>query len=244
MHRFFIAPQQTGSSTILLSGKEAHHLRSVLRLQCGASIELFDGTGTVYQAQIEREEADGILLKITAQGKEKPVSPFPLTLAQAILKGKKMDLVCQKATELGVDTLIPIHTQFCQPQKNLERKGERWQRIVLESCKQCGRSTPMRIRQPVSFKDLDTSSYRYRIFCWEKETEKRILPETFRVPGKILLVIGPEGGFEQQELSWAREQGFQSVTLAPHVLRAETAAITASGIIGYLTMLQTPSGQE
>jgi len=240
MHRFFIPPQPAGKSTVILRGQEAHHLRSVLRLKAGALVELFDGRGTIYLARVTGEKDDTVLLTIEKTWQEGLSNPFPLTLAQAILKGKKMDLVCQKATELGVESMVPLHTRYCQAQKNMGQKFARWQRIVLESCKQCGRSTPMALHPPLSLEKLDSSSYRYLIFCWEKENRQQLLPETFKTPGKILLLIGPEGGFAEGEQRWAMEQGFLSVTLGANVLRAETAAISACAIVKYLSMLNTP----
>jgi len=244
MHRFFVTPQSIDGDTIVLSGSQAHHLRTVLRIRPGQTIELFDGTGAVYRTEIIKSTENSVEGRITAQVVESAGTDFPLTLAQGILKGKKMDLVLQKATELGVDTLIPVLTRYCQQHKNLDRRMQRWQRIVLEACKQCGRSTPMRIAPVIDLSELPVPSFRYPVLCWEGEQKAMVGPELFAVPGSVLLLIGPEGGFHAQEIGWAKEQDFYPVTLGPLVLRAETAAIAGIGIIQYLTHLQAGRLQE
>ncbi|MCF6188059.1 MAG: 16S rRNA (uracil(1498)-N(3))-methyltransferase [Desulfobulbaceae bacterium] len=244
MHRFFVPPQAIDGETVVLSGNQAHHLRTVLRIRPGQTIELFDGTGAVYRTEIKKSTENTIEGHIIGHVVESAKTDFPLTLAQGILKGKKMDLVLQKATELGVDTLMPVLTRYCQQQKNLERRLQRWQRIVLEACKQCGRPTPMRITPVVTLQDIPVPSFHYPLLCWEGEEQAMVHPELFTIPGKVLLLIGPEGGFHKQEVQWAGDQGFQSVTLGPLVLRAETAAIAAVGIIQYLTRLQAARLQE
>ncbi len=244
MRRFFVPPQSIDGDTIVVSGSQAHHLRTVLRIRPGQTIELFDGTGAVYRTEILKNSENSVECRITGKVVESARPDFPLTLAQGILKGKKMDLILQKATELGVDTLMPVLTRYCRQQKNLERRMQRWQRIVLESCKQCGRPTPMRITPVIDLGDLPVASYHYPLLCWEDERQATVYPELFTAPGKVLLLIGPEGGFHQQEVDWAGDKGFQPVTLGPLVLRAETAAIAAVGIIQYLTRLHTARLQE
>ena len=244
MRRFFVPPQNIDGDTVVLSGPQSHHLRSVLRLQPGDNIELLDGTGSVYLTEILTITNTSIKGRITGRRQENHTSPFPLTLAQGILKGKRMDLILQKATELGVDTLIPLMTRYCQQQKNMDRRIQRWHRVMLEACKQCGRSFPMHITPAVRLQDLPVESFTYPVFCWEEEAQASIRPELFTAPGKVLLLIGPEGGFHEQEVQWAQDTGFHSVTLGPLVLRSETAAIAGVGIIQYLTRLQPHQRQE
>jgi len=244
MHRFFVPPRAINGETVILSGNQAHHLRTVLRIRIGQTIELFDGTGAVYRTEIKKSTENTIEGHIIGHLVESVETDFPLTLAQGILKGKKMDIVLQKATELGIDTLMPVLTRYCQQQKNIERRLQRWQRIMLEACKQCGRSVPMHISPVVSLQDLPVPSFRYPLLCWEGEEQAMVHPELFTVSGKVLLLIGPEGGFHKQEVQWACDQGFQAVTLGPLVLRAETAAIASVGIIQYLIRLQADRLQE
>ena len=167
MRRFFVLPENITGDTVLLSGPEAHHMRSVLRLQPGALIELLDGTGKIYHAEIFKITGNRVEGRITGHHAEIIDNPFPMTLAQGILKGKKMDLVLQKATELGVDTLIPMMTRYCEQRKNLGHRMQRWQRIMLEACKQCGRTTPMQITPVLPLQDVPSKSFRYPILCWK-----------------------------------------------------------------------------
>lgn len=237
MRRFFIQPQEIVGDSVYLSGVQAHHLRSVLRCQTGQQVELFDGSGNVYCAEIIALTPQQIKGRILSRHRELSASPFPLTLAQSVLKGNKMDFVLQKATELGVTTLIPVETRYSASQKNLERRRQRWYRIMLESCKQCGRLRPMQIAPAVLIKDLVPGSFLYRIIAWEGEEHRVIHADTFTVPGPVLLLIGPEGGFHKEEIQWAMENDLLPITLGPLTLRAETAAITALSIIQYLCRL-------
>jgi len=234
MRRFFIRPEQIAGDTILLSGVEAHHLRTVLRLRPGRMIELLDGTGTIYQADIQESASDSIRVQITRRYTETIHDPFPVTLAQSILKGKKMDVVVQKATELGVATLVPVMSRYCEPGRNLEHRGERWQRIMTEACKQSGRAVPMHIGPIVSLDELSVADYRYPVCCWEKEEQALLEPGYLSIPGSVLLLIGPEGGFHEQEMEWVCGNPFQIITLGPLILRAETAALAAVSIVKYL----------
>ncbi|HHD64395.1 MAG TPA: 16S rRNA (uracil(1498)-N(3))-methyltransferase [Desulfobulbaceae bacterium] len=244
MRRFFVRPEEITGETILLTGPEVHHLRVVLRLQPGSNIELFDGTGTIYQAEVQNLTPDSIRGRIIQKYVELVHDPFPVTLAQGILKGKKMDVVVQKATELGVATLIPVLSCYCEAGKNLERRIDRWQRVVLESCKQCGRANPMRISSVQELADISVAAFPYPVFCWEKEKRSFLTPGYLAVPGQVLLLIGPEGGFNDQEVEWATDNNFQSVRLGPYVLRAETAALAAVSIVKYLGSLAGTDGDN
>ncbi|HHL32943.1 MAG TPA: 16S rRNA (uracil(1498)-N(3))-methyltransferase [Desulfobulbaceae bacterium] len=237
MRRFFVSPDQVQGSRITLTGREAHHFRSVLRLRCGQVVEFFDGCGTVYQVEITTIQSNLIEGAIVGQYVAKLDEPFPLTLAQVVLKGKKMDVVVQKATELGVNTLIPVISRYCEGRTKSTGRVARWQRIVIEACKQSGRAVPMHIAPVTSMDTLSVVDYRYRICCWEKEKQSLLLSSYLEVAGAILLLIGPEGGFHEQEMEWVRDNGFHIVTLGPHVLRAETAALAAVSIVKYVGSL-------
>ena len=237
MRRFFVSPDQIKEEHITLKGAEAHHLRSVLRLQPGRMVEFFDGTGAVYQAEISTVQAGLIEAGIIRQHVVRLDDPFPLTLAQAVLKGKKMDVVVQKATELGVNTLVPVISRYCEGKKANSDRISRWQRIVIEACKQSGRSVPMRIAPVTPLEELPVADYRYSICCWEKEQKKILLPAHLEKIGDILLIIGPEGGFHQHEIDWIQGNDFHIVTLGPYVLRAETAALAAVSMVKYVSAL-------
>lgn len=244
MRRFFVQENAIQGDTVILAGAEAHHMRSVLRLKPGDTIELFDGTGTLCQIELCKVSKNRVEGRITNQHTEVRNDPFPLTLGMGILKGKKMDMVVQKATELGVETLIPVVTRYCEQQKNLDRRMERWQRIILEACKQCGRATPMEILPVRPLQELSIEQFRYSILCRENEEQSVVGLDFFSLPGPTLLLIGPEGGFHEDEIHWARGNNMYMTTLGPLVLRAETAAIAGVGIIQYLSGLQTSRTHE
>ena len=237
MRRFFVSPDQIKGLDITLTGAQAHHIFSVLRLQPGGVIEFFDGSGTVYQSEILQVRPNLIKARIIRQYIARLDDPYPLTLAQVVLKGKKMDVVVQKATELGVNILIPVISRYCEGRKANSDRINRWQRIVIEACKQSGRSVPMRIAPLTALDELPIADYRYSICCWEKEQKKLLLPTHFEEAGEILLLIGPEGGLHEKEIAWAQANDFHIITLGPYVLRAETAALAAVSIVNYVGSL-------
>lgn len=239
MHCFFVRSGEVTGDQILLTGGEAHHIRTVLRLQHGSIIELFDGTGTIYRAEIQHLGLDGIQCRIVKKSTEQTNDSFPITLAQAVLKGKKMDVVVQKATELGVTTLIPVLSRYSEPGSNISRRIQRWQRLMLEACKQSGRPVPMRISSAKALAEIPIASFPYPVFCWEKETQTLPAPGHLSIPGSILVLIGPEGGFDTEEVEWAMNNNCQIITLGPNILRAETAALAAVSIMKYLGDLTT-----
>ena len=237
MRRFFVSPDQIQGSRIALTGNEVHHLRSVLRLRSGQVVEFFDGCGTVYQSEITTIQSNLIEGTIVGQYDARSDEPFPLTLAQVVLKGKKMDVVVQKATELGVNTLIPVISRYCEGRTKSAGRIARWRRIVIEACKQSGRAMPMQIAPVTPLDALSVADYRYRFCCWEKERQSLLLPTHLGVSGAILLLIGPEGGFHKREIEWVRGNNFRIITLGPHILRAETAALAGVSIVKYVGSL-------
>ena len=225
MRRFFYQPdQQAGPEQIVLTGPEAHHIKTVLRMSLGAQAELFDGQGRVVQGQISQIRSDQVCFQILSSQHEGEQGP-PLTLALGLLKGKKMDLVIQKATELGVHRLIPTLCHYCEKEKIGQQVEQRWQRIILEACKQCRRPIPMQVHPSLPLSALPLPEQGYKIMPWEGE-ERTPFPRDLP-PAPVLLLIGPEGGFHPSEVLYARDAGFTTVSLGPRILRAETAALSA-----------------
>ncbi len=237
MHRFFIDPTAIDGKTAELTGQEAHHLASVLRLTKGEKIILFDGTGKVYTARIERVSKKNVPLSIV-KAEEASAGVTRLHLGQALLKGKKMDFVIQKATELGIDTLHPFTSQFCDISAPAENKISRWQRIVIEACKQCGQPFPPDVRPPVTFDRILTTQGHFDCKLIFREGEDVCpLADCFplRAPTRsVIMLIGPEGGFSRDEIDKAVAVGYIPVTLGSRVLRAETASIAGMAIVQYL----------
>ena len=238
MRRFFVDPAAITGTTVTLRGPEAHHLGKVLRLKPGAIVILFDGAGKQYEATVEELGNETVILTIRSTTANH--QPFTeLHLGQGLLKGKKMDLVIQKATELGVAAIHPFVSQHAAVRLPEAEKESRWQRIALEACKQCNQPRPplchpakelsalLRLPQPFDRK----------ILFWEQPggtSLRELFPPTVPLPRSIFFLIGPEGGFSRAEHLAAEAAGFTTVTLGTRVLRAETATIAATAILQFL----------
>lgn len=237
LRRFFINQTDITGESAQLTGSEAHHLRTVLRLTPGDAIIFFDGTGARYHARIEKILKDRVTASITGRTQDLPAQ-VRLHLGQALLKGQKMDLILQKATELGVDAIWPFYSEHGIHKPLKESQMDRWQRIVLESCKQCDRAKPPEIHTPRELTDLlaqlppcDT-----RLIFWENEHRQKldeVLTGQTKNCRSLFFLLGPEGGFSKTEVTCATQEGFIPVSLGPRILRAETATLTATAILQF-----------
>ncbi len=236
MRRFFIDPANIDKECATITEQEARHLSLALRLKPGNIIELFDGLGMVYQAEITSIGKARVETRILTRHSHQDEPPF-LALAQGLVKGKKMDLIIQKATELGITTLLPIIAQHCDIKAVPASQISRWHRIAHEACKQCGRPTPLLCPPALSLAQLFTQSNEYaaKVIFWEGETSMTLhdLP-ALQAVDRVLVLIGPEGGFSEQEAESAVAHGFRPVSLGPRILRAETAAMAAMAILQFL----------
>lgn len=245
MRRFFLQQGALSADLIVVTGAEARHITSVLRLKPGQAVEFFDGQGAIFSAVFETTEKDRVVARITAVRQEADFAASPLTVAQCLLKGKKMDLLIQKATELGVHSFLPIVSRYCENHGDRRHQEERWQRIMIEACKQCHRAAPMRIAPVTTLEQADFSACTHRLVAWEQEQSVG-LPTTFiDHPGGICLLLGPEGGLHNEDLEILQQQQFTTFSLGSRILRGETAALAAMAIIQYLTgTLQPAAGTE
>jgi 16S rRNA (uracil1498-N3)-methyltransferase len=230
MRRFYSPPESFADGRVTLSQKETRHLRDVLRLRVGERVSVFDGLGREFEADIEAISKGSSTLKvhreIDATFRE---SPLRLTLAAAMLKSDKFDLLVQKAVELGVVRLVPLETKRSESHpRDAAKKIERWNKIGLDAAKQCGRATLMRIDDPVRFTEfIDRVENTAFLFS---ERGGGGIPDVS--PKKeITAFIGPEGGWDDAELEIARYRGFELITLGGRILRAETAAISVAAIL-------------
>jgi 16S rRNA (uracil1498-N3)-methyltransferase len=235
MHRFFINPLNIEGLRATLSGPEAHHLRNVLRVSTGDEVELYDGAGSIYRAAVEKNGRE-IELAILSRQISVPDEPS-LFIAQGFLKGKKMDFLIQKATELGIAGFFPFHSAHCAVPASKEDRTSRWDKITLEACKQSGRPIPLQV---TPFPDLNTllaesEGYSCKLIFWEKEIFTRLQTLAHLSSQRsVIAVIGPEGGFADGEIDKARQSGFLPVSLGNLTLRAETACISTMAILQYL----------
>jgi 16S rRNA (uracil1498-N3)-methyltransferase len=241
--RFYAPPAAFApdAQTVSLSPDEARHARGVLRLQPGDELYVFDGAGKEFRCAIREFDRDGATLDVVEDVEPvRPESPLDLTLAVALLKGEKFDLVVQKATELGASRIVPVATSRADVRirngDEAKRKVTRWQRIALEAAKQCGRARLMEIEEPLGFKALiDRPAEAGELRLMFVERNGTSLAEVAHNPpsgsAKVFALIGPEGGWADEEIELARKGGWQIVTLGGRTLRAETAAIAVVALL-------------
>jgi 16S rRNA (uracil1498-N3)-methyltransferase len=232
MRRFYAPRSRFSGHTVVLDGHESRHLRDVLRLKRGDEVHVFDGEGREFLCRVELADKTGTMLRLDREvSPVSPESPLDLTLAAAVLKGEKFDLVVQKAVELGLTTLIPLQTARCDVKiSNAEKKLDRWRKIALEAAKQSGRARLLEIPRifdlPAFLDDHQGSGDLIMFSERGGDSFASVKPAK-----KITALIGPEGGWEDSEIEAAREKGSRIVTLGGRILRAETAAISIAAIL-------------
>ena len=238
MRHFVIRPGAIEGDRVRFDADEAHHLGRVLRLRPGALVEAADGGGRVFTVRIEalgRGEAWGTIVGEASASRE---SPCAITLAQAILKGERMTWLVQKATELGVARLVPVETARVVARAPAERaRHSRWERVAREAVKQCGRGVVPVVEAPRGFGAVlaEAAAHDATWLCWEGGG--RPLATLAREAGRvrrILLLVGPEGGFTDDEVAQARAAGARPVGLGPRILRAESAGLVAVALCQHL----------
>jgi len=241
MARFFLPKERIQHQRGTIVGEELAHLRKVLRLGPGDQLTVFDDTGWEHEAVIRSFSVDRGDVDIVRSYRPERESSLQITLALGLTKGEKTDFVIEKATELGVQTLVPFTSSYTVPKLNdrkIETRTERWQRIALSAAKQSGRTLVPKVLTLCEFRDLvkQPATDTLKLLCWEREgqlTLKQVY-DTERNVRAILLVIGPEGGFSSAEADTAQQAGFQSVQLGRRILRSETAALAALSVVQFL----------
>ena len=229
MRRFYAPIHNFVENGFSLDHDQTRHLRDVLRLRVSDEVRVFDAVGREFRCLINSIEKRQTILSIIEETQPAaPESPFEITLVAAVLKGEKFDLVIQKAVELGVATLVPLQTVRGDVKiKDVEKRMDRWRRIVLEATKQCGRSRLMRIADPTAF-DLKFAGAKHTVLFSERGGGNF----STIIPGKkITAIVGPEGGWDDSELAAAISNNIPIVTLGGRILRAETAAVSIAAIL-------------
>jgi 16S rRNA (uracil1498-N3)-methyltransferase len=235
---FFVPPECIASPTISITGDLLSHLRDSLRITVGEIVLFGDGARHRYRTEITDVSKRAITGRILETIQESPRHTPRLILGQSLLKGEKMDWVIQKAVELGVDELVPVESRHSVVQLRADRVDSqiaRWQRIALEAAQQSEQWRVPAIAPPQSLAALlkDRMPGTATLMLAERLNGRSLqavaLPQD--VTGSVLMLIGPEGGWSREEREHAEQAGIQSITLGPHILRAETAAIAVMSIV-------------
>lgn len=234
--QFFIESDSIKNGEVLISGTDSHHLARVRRIRQGNKIMLRTGDGKGYMARVSRVTPEGIHASIFAE--LEPGGTLPdITLYMALLKGGNFEFVIQKTVEIGVSRIVPVITERTvpDPDKMTGKKLDRWEKIASEACKQCLRSDPALIEAPMSLKEVfsdETSGL--KVICHPgADIQLKGVLNSSAERGGISLLIGPEGGFSDREISEASAAGWTAANLGATHLRAETAALVIPSIVIY-----------
>ncbi len=229
-----------GLRAIIDDPGEIRHICKVLRLGEGDAVVLFDGEGKEYRASITRIFPEQVILTLMAEGASaRAESSLRIVLGMALLKSSKFEWLLQKATELGVSEVLPFSSSRVIPRREEEQSRARlarWEKIVAQAARQCGRSLLPRVHPPCSFEEVLQTDREgaTKIFLWEKEETRTLSDALTEANPEIFFLVGPEGGFSDPEALRAQEAGFRPVRLGPRILRAETAAIAGVALLQFI----------
>ena len=241
MPRFYIPSIAWNPDRLALDATESHHAFDVLRMKAGERATVFDGEGHEAEVELLKAGKAGTELRKVSLVKTARL-PCRITLAQAVPKGKNMELIIEKATELGVGAIAPLmseRTIVRGSQDDHIRKQSKWQRTAVEACKQCGQNFLPRVAQPCTPRELFERNERFDLMLigslqGDARPLKQVLAETGpKHPKSVLILIGPEGDFTPAEVALAKSNGCRPVTLGPIILRTETAAIYCVSVLNH-----------
>lgn len=239
MRRLFY--KGTLAAAIEITGDDAHHLMHVMRAKEGQEVIVVDDENQVARMAMSAFREGAVTLTLQERLAADTESPIGLVLAQCLLKADKMDLVVQKAVELGAVGVIPVRSQNCVVRydaKKAAARRDRWQKIADEAAKQCGRTALLSVAAVTDLNDFlqqnAAAAESELIFFYENEQDQTVKSYLSQVQAKrIVLLVGPEGGFSLDEATAVAAASGHSVTLGPRILRAETAALTALAVVQY-----------
>jgi 16S rRNA (uracil1498-N3)-methyltransferase len=229
MARVFVKPEELKGGRATLDAAAHRHLIRVLRLSVGAAVELFDGKGWEVDAHIERVGKTSVEVSL-GERRQLGAAACAITLVQSVPRGERMDLIVQKTTELGIARIVPVLSQHGM-MKPPPGRLRRWQTIAEEAARQSGRADVPTIDEPLSLAvavaQLGVRAGEDRFLLWEGERGRSLCRALSPASNRVVLMVGPEGGFATAEVAACLQAGFQSVGLGPRILRTETAAIVA-----------------
>lgn len=228
--RIYMKEELNIDQSYCLSKDNIHYIKNVLRMKIQDTIEIFNGTNYIFFGKIIFFSVKIIKIKIFKNKIKNTESPINIHLGQIISKNDKIDFIIEKSIEMGVNTITPLFSEYCNIQKkffNISHKIQRWNKIIVSACQQCNRNIIPTIQNPED------------IFSWSKKTQKNDMKIVFHPESdltihqlnksakNIRIIIGPEGGLSKNEINKIVEYGFTSIKLGPRILKVETAAIAA-----------------
>jgi len=224
--RFFTRQALADGATVALDQETSHYITRVLRLRNGDTLVLFDGSGRDYHAIVESADKKQVLARIRNSDPVCNESALYIELGQGVSRGERMDFVLQKSVELGVNTVTPLWTSRSQVRlqdQRLEKRLAHWQGVMRAACEQSGRSVLPALQEPGSLRDWCAGEHSALQLVLDPGAKTSL--RDLQAVNRVRILVGPEGGLEEQEMMLAVSAGFQRVRLGPRVLRTETAAL-------------------
>ncbi len=240
MRRFYIPPESMGKYESIITGDDAHHLRDVLKIQPGDLVVVFDGQGREFRARVVSVSRGQVHVAMLDRLETDTDAVLDLTIGQGYLKDKKMDAVVRQLTELGVVRWVPFLSRRSIPSpgpQRLQGRYRRWQKISMESLKQCRRSRAMDISPVVRFEEALGMGAQcdLKVIFWEGAKAAAVMHRRRSPnPSSLFMMIGPEGGFDETEIHLARQKGFEVAGMGPRILKAETAVLAAATLAQFV----------
>jgi 16S rRNA (uracil1498-N3)-methyltransferase len=244
LHRFYLNPEHCHDTTLVLTGREAHHGLNVLRLRAGERVTVLDGVGHEYLCEVQELNRDSVRLAVRQKNSISAL-PFQVTLLQAIPKGKLFEAIVQKATELGVSRIVPLLSERVVTHLDDERaehKVDKWRAVAIEAIKQCGSAWLPQMDPPASPQAFLSQNDKFDLMLVASLQDDRRHPREWfrkfeadmgRLPGSVGVWVGPEGDFTPAELNAIKAGGAWPISLGRLVLRSETAAVYCLSILNY-----------
>lgn len=239
MQHFFVTPSQVGETDIYIEGSDVNHMKNVLRMRYKEELTVSDGNNLTYRCAVERYEEGRAVLKILERRQSDTELSSRIYLFQGLPKQDKMELIVQKAVELGVYRIIPVSTGRCVvrlDEKKAAKKTKRWQQIAESAAKQAGRGYIPEVAPVSSYQEALMQAEKLDVILIPYELERgmhetREIIEEIRPGQSVAVFIGPEGGFEKEEVEQALGYGARAVTLGRRILRTETAGLTVLSVL-------------
>jgi 16S rRNA (uracil1498-N3)-methyltransferase len=241
VRRFFVPAGTVGGREVALPPELARRLARVLRLKRGDHVVLADGSGRDYEVELNEVSARAASAVVVGERPSPPEPALALVLYQSLVRPQRFELVLEKGTEIGVSRFVPLLSGRAQVKTGAgSQRAQRWRRIVGEAAEQCGRGRVPAVDPPMPFEEAVRSATPrrtgpgLRLIPWEGERSQSLrsyLRALEERPASVSLIIGPEGGFAEEEIELARRAGCVTVSLGPRILRSETAGIVAAALV-------------